>query len=95
MDSDYIQEIEEETDDEGFVPSVPAPGEKDKYLANCMSGTSRHRIQNAAEAEMVLVNGQPVKSNYKVKPGDTIAIVLDYPKNDFSITPQEIPLNVV
>ncbi|HKL96113.1 MAG TPA: RluA family pseudouridine synthase [Paludibacteraceae bacterium] len=67
----------------------------DKYLVNCMSNISRNRIQEAADAETILVNDQPVKSNYRVKPNDVISIVLDYPKNDFSITPQDIPLNVV
>ncbi|MBP7965011.1 MAG: RluA family pseudouridine synthase [Paludibacteraceae bacterium] len=67
----------------------------DKYLVNCMSNISRNRIQEAADAGTILVNDQPVKSNYRVKPNDVICIVLDYPKSDFSITPQDIPLNVV
>lgn len=67
----------------------------DKYLVNCMSNISRNRIQEAADAETILVNDKPVKSNYRIKPYDVISIVLDYPKNDFSIIPQEIPLDIV
>ena len=66
----------------------------DKYLVNCMSNTSRNRIQEAADAGNILVNGKSVKSNYRVKPLDVITIVLAYPPNEFEIIPQDIPLNI-
>ena len=50
------------------------PGQKpiriDKYLAEKNPYQSRNRIQNAADAGFIHVNGLPVKSNYKVRPGD-------------------------
>ena len=49
----------------------------DKYLVNCMGNVSRNRIQEAADAERILVNDKPVKRNYRVKPNDVISIVLD------------------
>jgi 23S rRNA pseudouridine1911/1915/1917 synthase len=67
----------------------------DKYLVNCMSNTSRNRIQDAADAGNILVNGKQVKSNYRAKPHDIITIVLAYPPNEFEIIPQDIPLNIV
>lgn len=67
----------------------------DKYLVNYMSGISRNRIQEAADAGNVLVNGKSVKSNYRIKPHDVITIMLDYPPSDYSIIPQEIPINIV
>ena len=67
----------------------------DKYLVNCMSNTSRNRIQDAADAGNILSNGKPVKSNYKAKPNDVITIVLAYPPNEFEIIPQDIPLDIV
>lgn len=67
----------------------------DKYLANCMGGVSRNRIQEAADAERILVNDKAVKSNYRVKPGDIISVMLDYPKEQVTIIPQNIPLNIV
>ena len=67
----------------------------DKYLVNMMSGVSRNRIQDAAQAGAILVNGKPVKSNCKAKPHDVITIVLDHPPTDYSITAEDIPLNVV
>jgi len=67
----------------------------DKFLTNRMQNTSRSRIQAAAQAGNILVNGQPVKSNYKVKPGDIISIVLAYPPVEKEIIPENIPLNIV
>ncbi len=67
----------------------------DKYLVNCMSNTSRNRIQEAAEAGNILVNGKPVKSNYRIKPLDVITIVLAYPPSQFEIIPQDIPIKIV
>ena len=46
-------------------------------------------------AGTILVNDRPVKANYRIKPHDVISIVLDYPKSDFSIVAQDIPLEVV
>lgn len=67
----------------------------DKYLVNCMSNTSRNRIQEAAEAGNILVNGKSVKSNYRIKPLDVITIVLAYPPSQFEIIPQDIPIKIV
>ena len=67
----------------------------DKYLVNCMSNTSRNRIQEAADAGNILVNGKSVKSNYRIKPFDIITIVLAYPPNQFEIIPQDIPIDII
>ncbi len=67
----------------------------DKYLVNIMADISRSRIQNAAEAGNIRVNDKPIKSSYKVKPGDIITIVLSYPPSEFVIVPQNIPINIV
>jgi 23S rRNA pseudouridine1911/1915/1917 synthase len=66
----------------------------DKYLVNCIAQISRNRIQDAADANCILVNGKPVKSNYKVKPHDEISIMLSYPPSDFEIVPEDIPLSI-
>lgn len=67
----------------------------DKYLAEHMTNTSRNRIQTAADAGNVWVNGAPVASNYRVKPGDVIQVLLDHEPHDYTITPENIPLTVV
>lgn len=67
----------------------------DKYLAERIKGTSRNRIQNAAEAQCIRVNGRPVKSNYRVHPDDVISIVMDRPRYENEIIAQDIPLDIV
>lgn len=67
----------------------------DKFLMDHMSGTSRNRIQKAAEAGTIRANDKPVKSNYKVKAGDVITLVLDHPKREWEVVPEDIPLDVV
>lgn len=67
----------------------------DKFLSNRIEGTSRNRIQMAAAADCILVNGKPVKSNYRVKPGDEVSVVMDYPKRDLKIVVENIPIDVV
>lgn len=67
----------------------------DKFLTNRLPGTSRNRIQLAAEAGCIYVNGKPVKSNYKVKPGDEVSVMLDYPRRELKITGENIPLDIV
>lgn len=66
----------------------------DKFLMMHMGDTSRNRIQKAAEAGCIRANGKPVKSNYKAKPGDVVTLVLDRPKRDWEITPEDIPLDI-
>ncbi|MBC8626808.1 RluA family pseudouridine synthase [Alloprevotella sp. Lung230] len=67
----------------------------DKFLINVMHDTSRNRIQAAADAGCIHANGQAVKSNYRVKPGDVITLMLNRPRFDSTIKPEDIPLNIV
>ncbi|MFW6289717.1 MAG: RluA family pseudouridine synthase [Mariniphaga sp.] len=67
----------------------------DKFLANRLNNVSRSKIQAAAEAGNILVNSQPVKANYTVKPHDEIRIVMEYPRRELKIIPEEIPLDIV
>ncbi len=67
----------------------------DKFLFDRLEHTSRNRIQKAAETGMIMANGLPVKSNYKVKPLDVITVMMDRPRYSNEIIPEEIPLNIV
>ena len=67
----------------------------DKFLAEHMQHSSRNRIQTAADASFIHVNGKPVKSNYKVRAGDVITLMLDRPRHDNTIVAEDIPLNIV
>jgi 23S rRNA pseudouridine1911/1915/1917 synthase len=101
MITENLEELDENDDGalfEHFRFEVD-PGQNvlriDKFLVNRMTNTSRNRVQLAAEAGSIMVNGVSVKSNYKVKPGDTVSIVLDFPRNEFKIIAEDIPLDVV
>ena len=67
----------------------------DKFLVARLESFSRNRVQQAAEAGCILVNGKAVKSNYRVKPLDVVSVVMDRPRYEFEIIPQDIPLDVV
>lgn len=67
----------------------------DRFLVDKISNASRNKIQMAAEAGNILVNGKPVKSNYKVKPDDVVSLVMEYPKHELVIIPEDIPLDIV
>lgn len=67
----------------------------DKYLQMRLEGVSRTKIQAATEAQCVLVNGKPTKSNYRVKPLDEISVLLPEPPHELEILPEEIPFKVV
>lgn len=67
----------------------------DKFLSDKIENCSRTRIQNAANAGNILVNGKPVKSNYKVKPLDLVQVVLPTPPRDTELVPEDIPIDIV
>lgn len=67
----------------------------DKFLIDHLANTSRNKIQQAADAGSIAVNGKVVKSNYKVKPLDNIVITMNTPEYDNTIVPEDIPLNIV
>lgn len=67
----------------------------DKFLYAKLGNVSRSKIQAAAQAGNILVNEKAVKPNYKIKPEDTISVVLPHPPVEFKLVPEEIPLNIV
>lgn len=67
----------------------------DKFLFERLVHSSRNRIQQAADAGLIRVNDRPVKSSYKVRPTDVITLLMDRPRHESRIEPEEIPLHVV
>jgi 23S rRNA pseudouridine1911/1915/1917 synthase len=66
----------------------------DKFLANRLSDLSRAAVQRQIENGQVSVNGEPVKSSYKVSPGDRIVVTLPLQRSD-ELVPEAIPLDIV
>lgn len=67
----------------------------DKFLSNRLENVSRNKIQIAIRSGNVQVNGDAVKPNYRVKPGDVITILLPYPHYEYEIIPEDIPINIL
>lgn len=67
----------------------------DKYLSIFRQNSTRNKISQTCRAGNVVVNGNVVKQNYKVKPGDEISILLAHPPRQNVVVPQDIPINIV
>ncbi|MBK7525735.1 MAG: RluA family pseudouridine synthase [Saprospiraceae bacterium] len=101
MSTEY-PELDEQQNDDWFEQKniVVDPGQSpvriDKFLFEKLEKTSRNRIQNAIETGNILANNLVVKSNYKIKPGDQLSVVLpSNPLNLPDLTPENIPLDIV
>ncbi len=109
MAEEYIDELEDSLDDIEPVGQTPelyehfrvvvdkgqTPVRIDKYLFERIVNASRNRIQHAADAGFVMANGKPVKSSYKIKPLDVLTVMMDRPRYENDIIPEDIPLDVV
>ncbi len=96
-EQELIQGEEEDSLFEHFrvvVDRGQSPLRIDKFLFNRIESVSRNKIQQAADDLMVLVNGIPVKSNYKVRPLDEITLMLPEPKIDYNLLAENISLNI-
>lgn len=101
MTDDELDELEGGSDGQLYehfrieVDKGQKPVRIDKYLAECLQHSSRNRIQKAADAGYIYVGGQPVKSNYKVRPLDVVTLMLNRPPHDNTIEAEDIPLDIV
>lgn len=67
----------------------------DKFLSSHIQNVSRNKIQQAAKAGNILVNRVAEKPNYKVKPLDSISVLMPNPPREIEIVPENIPLDIV
>jgi 23S rRNA pseudouridine1911/1915/1917 synthase len=67
----------------------------DKWLQLRIEGATRNKIQNGIDAGFLTVNGKPVKSNYKVKPGDDILLMSLINPETTEVKPENMSLNIV
>ena len=110
MREEYVDELDDTLDDVEPIVDNPAElyehfrvvvdkGQSqvrvDKYLFERLVNSSRNRIQKAADAGLIMANGKPVKSSYKVKPCDVLTVMMDRPRYDNDIIPEDIPLDIV
>ncbi len=97
MQEEEIQDDSEELFERETI--ICAKGQEplriDKFLMGRVEGATRNKIQQAIDAEKVLLNDKPVKSNYKVRPFDKIVIYQDYLPENNAIIPENIPFKIM
>lgn len=67
----------------------------DIFLKTRIENATRNKIQQAINAGLVLVNKQPVKQNYKIKPQDEIVVYSDMSPQDTEVVPEKIDFNII
>ena len=96
LDTDGLDDAQQLYEHFRFVVDAnQEPLRIDKYMLDKLQHSSRNRIQKAADAGFVHVNDRPVKRNYRVRPGDVVTLMLDRPRHDTTIEPEDIPLDIV
>ncbi len=76
------------------LKALKEEGRIDKYLTDELETMSRSKIQGLIEDELVLVNGEIVKSNYKVQIDDEI--VLSIPEAEpIDVEPENLPIEII
>ena len=96
MTEEIHDEIEELFERETIIcAKKQEPLRIDKFLMNRIEGATRNKIQQAIEAERVLVNDKPIKSNYKIRPDDKIIIYQSHLPESSEIVPENIPFTIV
>ena len=76
------------------VDNGQEPLRLDRYLMNFSRSTTRSKIQDAARAGNVLVNDVKVKPSYRVKPRDTIRVIMAHPPRDGTVVAEDIPIDI-
>ncbi|MBN1137585.1 MAG: RluA family pseudouridine synthase [Anaerolineae bacterium] len=66
----------------------------DRFLAQQTANLSRSAIQRLIDAGQVTVNGEPVKTSYKVRPGDLVVAWVPQPEQ-VGPAAEAIPLDIV
>ena len=99
MTKDLNTMVDESEGDYEHFNIIADPGQAvlrvDKFLLDKLPHISRNKIALAAKNGNVLVNGERVKQNYKVKPEDEISMVFSHPKREFEMLAEDIPINIV
>ena len=77
-----------------LVDKGQTPLRIDKYLMNFVENATRTKIQAAAKNGSIEVNGNIVKSNYRVKPLDEIKVKFEYPPHENLLVAENIALDI-
>ncbi|MBM3168454.1 MAG: RluA family pseudouridine synthase [Bacteroidetes bacterium] len=98
------QHLEEDFDEEEvdlyehhriLVDKGQSPIRIDKFLTEKIAHATRNKVQQAIDSGRILVHGNPIKSNYRIKAGDDIRVYLEKPPRDTEVIPENIPLDII
>ncbi|ASQ91623.1 RNA pseudouridine synthase [Prosthecochloris sp. GSB1] len=76
------------------VAETQKPMRIDVYLTRQVENVTRNKVQEAIAEQRVLVNGKPVKANYRIKSRDSIHITFLRPPAP-ELAPEDIPINIL
>ncbi|MDN3668598.1 RluA family pseudouridine synthase [Echinicola jeungdonensis] len=99
--SEEMEELENENGQDLFehfkleVDPGQAAMRIDKFLTEKVANATRNKVQQAIDNGYVQVNNASCKSNYKVKPGDVITVMLLNPPRETEVIPENIPLDIL
>ncbi len=88
-DSDFFEEYSIEVDPGQSLVRI------DKFLGDRIPNISRTKIQAGLKNGNIQVNGNPVKSNYKVHPLDKIDLVFQRDREPTELVGEDIPIDIV
>lgn len=80
------------------VSLTPSPedtgGRIDKYISDNIAQLTRSAVQGLLTDGAVLVNGSGVSKNYKLRPGDSVTVLIPDPQ-PMDAVPEDIPLDII
>lgn len=107
--NEETEELPEDDIDSGEESGVPEKVERfriltgngmeplrvDKFLMNRVENITRNKIQNIIDNEMVLVDGKPVKANFKIKGGMDVVMYETRQPEYSEIKAEQMPLDII
>ena len=98
-DKNSLEEIQSSDTLYEHYAFIADPGQSplrvDKFLMARVENATRNKIQQAAKAGSILVDGNEVKSNYKVKGGDEVKVLFSHPPYENLLVPEDISLDII
>ncbi len=100
MAEEYLEEQQNDSEEEVFqyrtitIDPKQKPLRIDKFLMDRLEYVSRHKIQNALRDGGILVDGQEVKPNHKVKPGQVVSILVKKQYTSDIVQPEPMELDI-
>ncbi len=78
-----------------IVPEDEAGQRLDIYLTRRIGSLSRSQVKKLIKLGQVQVKGEIIKAGYRLKGGEIIEVKIELPCSEFSLEPENIPLNII